>query len=557
MSGPKEKQHSVSCWMDITRGTFPHARPIEGPVKVGENLTMAIYIKDKKETTDLRVKDCYAYDSREDAIGGGKPIIQLTSEQGCPLNNKLIGHWKTTTKTGTSGASVLAYATVSVSKIKSLSFQEIFNNLTVIFFSKAFKFPEKENVFLSCNVELCTNGCVTFCNEETSQLSPNFSLENKENNHSNVSSSIMTTVTTTVTTPSTVPSPSHEVEFDLIDTRRANRISPQSIRRIPSPSNSDRVEHETDDDIAEVDVLSEESPSVRNIETMDLARLLFQGEVTTPPTTDATESPTSPNDEMTTVTPNEGTTTPASSDSATTPVNSEMTSTSDAETTIADSPTTPASMSETKSDSEATTTPASSDENGNSTQTTAAIMSTTESTDQMKDGQNSTKSTDDKAFGGASKGDSSNEDSKGRSNEATPLIKVEGGIKGGIKGAKGKNKISSPAAQLRKFPAFVPRRKPSAPVNSRSRSQSSSSSRRRSHRRSNSSSRTNRRARHQSGNSNNRPQRRSSSGSSSAESRNSWRMEPLPARFDSGLADVPFRSSGLSRRSRSRGPVTN
>lgn len=119
MTGPKDKHHSVSCWMDITRGSFPHAKPIEGPVKVGENLTMAIYIKDRKETTDLRVKDCYAYDSREGAIGGGQPILQLTSEQGCPLNNKLIGHWKTTSETGTSGATVLAYATVSVSILKT------------------------------------------------------------------------------------------------------------------------------------------------------------------------------------------------------------------------------------------------------------------------------------------------------------------------------------------------------------------------------------------------------------------------------------------------------
>ena len=360
----------------------------------------------------------------------------------------------------------------------------------------------------------------------------------------------MTTVTTTVTTPSSLPS--HEVEFDLIDTRKPNRVAPQSIRRVPSPSNSDRVEHETNDDsdIAEVDVLSEESPSVRNVETMDLARLLFQGEVTTPPP--STDAPSTSSDEMATTPPTDGT-----SAATTTPSGDMASSTSNAETTMADgSATTPSTDSaEARTESEATTTPASSDDKGNSTETTAAIMSTTESTDQVKDAANATSDADGRAR--ALKGGSvaSDEESKGKSNEATPLIQM-GGIKGGIKGVKGKNKIASPAAQLRKFPAFIPRRKPSSPVNGRSRSQSSSSSRRRSNRRSNSNSRTNRRARHQSSsgtisnNNNNRPQRRSSSGSSGAESRNSWRMEPLPAKFDTGLADVPFRST--SRRLRSR-----
>lgn len=101
--------------MDITRGIHPNSIPIEGPVKVGENLTMAIYIKDKRDMTDLRVKDCYAYDSREDAVMGGKPIIKLTSEMGCPINHKLIDYWKTTAKTGNTGASVMAYTTISVS----------------------------------------------------------------------------------------------------------------------------------------------------------------------------------------------------------------------------------------------------------------------------------------------------------------------------------------------------------------------------------------------------------------------------------------------------------
>lgn len=106
--------HQVDCWMDITRGNFPNSIPIEGAVKVGENLTMAIYIKDGKSMTDLRVKDCYAFDSRDDAEKGGEPILQLTSEKGCPIKSKLIDLWKTTSNTGSSGATVMAYTTITV-----------------------------------------------------------------------------------------------------------------------------------------------------------------------------------------------------------------------------------------------------------------------------------------------------------------------------------------------------------------------------------------------------------------------------------------------------------
>ena len=44
---------------------------------------------------------------------------------------KLIGYWRTTSETGSSGASIIAY-----------------NNIT------AFKFPDKMQVFLTCNIEV-------------------------------------------------------------------------------------------------------------------------------------------------------------------------------------------------------------------------------------------------------------------------------------------------------------------------------------------------------------------------------------------------------------------
>jgi hypothetical protein len=45
---------------------------------------------------------------------------------------KLIGYWRRTSETGSSGASIIAY-----------------NNIT------AFKFPDKMQVYLTCNIEVC------------------------------------------------------------------------------------------------------------------------------------------------------------------------------------------------------------------------------------------------------------------------------------------------------------------------------------------------------------------------------------------------------------------
>lgn len=45
--------------MEISKGRFPHTMDIEGAVKVGSPLTLAIFVKDPRKRTDIRVKDCY------------------------------------------------------------------------------------------------------------------------------------------------------------------------------------------------------------------------------------------------------------------------------------------------------------------------------------------------------------------------------------------------------------------------------------------------------------------------------------------------------------------
>lgn len=49
--------------MEITKGRFPATSPIDSAVKVGSPLTLAIFVRDPRKRTDLRVKDCYGMPS--------------------------------------------------------------------------------------------------------------------------------------------------------------------------------------------------------------------------------------------------------------------------------------------------------------------------------------------------------------------------------------------------------------------------------------------------------------------------------------------------------------
>lgn len=45
--------------MEISKGRFPQTTEIDGAVKVGSPLTLAIFVKDPRKRTDVRIKDCY------------------------------------------------------------------------------------------------------------------------------------------------------------------------------------------------------------------------------------------------------------------------------------------------------------------------------------------------------------------------------------------------------------------------------------------------------------------------------------------------------------------
>lgn len=125
----------VECWMDIQIGQYPKVNPIPDRIKIGETLSVLVYLKDPLKEYDIFVKDCYAYDN-EDYAAKTTGKLQLSDSNGCSRKKKLFGGWTKTTDTGNSGATRVIHNTLY-----------------------AFKFPDKAQVYLKCDIEICRNGC--------------------------------------------------------------------------------------------------------------------------------------------------------------------------------------------------------------------------------------------------------------------------------------------------------------------------------------------------------------------------------------------------------------
>ncbi|XP_042232935.1 uncharacterized protein LOC121873423 [Homarus americanus] len=121
----------ASASLDIQIGRGPFAPSASGMVKIGELMTMVVGVEGPANA-DLLVRECVAHD------GSHQNPYQLTDENGCVLGSrkKLLGSWQKTRDTGNPQVSVISYS----------HFQ-------------AFKFPDKNDVYIECQVDLCTDGC--------------------------------------------------------------------------------------------------------------------------------------------------------------------------------------------------------------------------------------------------------------------------------------------------------------------------------------------------------------------------------------------------------------
>lgn len=63
------------CYMEIRNGYGTSGTRVQGPVRVGDPLTLVIYMRSKYDGFDLVVNDCYAHN-------GATKKIQLIDEYG-------------------------------------------------------------------------------------------------------------------------------------------------------------------------------------------------------------------------------------------------------------------------------------------------------------------------------------------------------------------------------------------------------------------------------------------------------------------------------------------
>ncbi|XP_065343918.1 uncharacterized protein LOC135941993 [Cloeon dipterum] len=131
----KAAETNIECWMDIQVGDNPCGKAVKDRVKIGDQLSAVIYIKDGGAQYDILVKDCFAHDN-EDLKGRNTSSVQLSDTRGCPKKEKLMGLFRKSEQTCSSGADIVAFAPIS-----------------------AFKFADRPDVFLTCIVELCPGGC--------------------------------------------------------------------------------------------------------------------------------------------------------------------------------------------------------------------------------------------------------------------------------------------------------------------------------------------------------------------------------------------------------------
>lgn len=57
--------------------------PLGDIIKIGETLSILVYIRDPDRQYDVRIRDCWAYDA-EDYDARDTHRLQLTDDEGCP-----------------------------------------------------------------------------------------------------------------------------------------------------------------------------------------------------------------------------------------------------------------------------------------------------------------------------------------------------------------------------------------------------------------------------------------------------------------------------------------
>lgn len=116
--------------MEIRSGYGTTGARVSGPVRVGDPLTLVVYMRSQFDGFDVIVSNCFAHN-------GATKKIQLIDENGCPINEKLISRFRGTwTDAGLYETQVFAYM-------------------------KAFRFTGSPALYLECDIRMCHGHCPT------------------------------------------------------------------------------------------------------------------------------------------------------------------------------------------------------------------------------------------------------------------------------------------------------------------------------------------------------------------------------------------------------------
>ncbi|KAK9871866.1 hypothetical protein WA026_015115 [Henosepilachna vigintioctopunctata] len=116
------------CYMEIRYGYGTTGNRVTGAVRVGDPLTLIIYMRSKYDGFDIVVNDCYAHN-------GATKKIQLIDEYGCPVDDKLISRFRGSwSESGLFETQVFAYM-------------------------KTFRFTGSPALYIECDVRMCHGRC--------------------------------------------------------------------------------------------------------------------------------------------------------------------------------------------------------------------------------------------------------------------------------------------------------------------------------------------------------------------------------------------------------------
>ncbi|KZS07864.1 Uncharacterized protein APZ42_028203 [Daphnia magna] len=129
LPAPKQRD-AITCWMDIVAGTDPTGNPVETYLRVGQEATVVVRVR-QTVGLDTRLTSCVAHD------GSHESQQELLDSDGCSLDTSILPNVQER----------IINRSGSIIKLLYANFQ-------------AFRFPDRDHLHLKCTVVVCKGKCL-------------------------------------------------------------------------------------------------------------------------------------------------------------------------------------------------------------------------------------------------------------------------------------------------------------------------------------------------------------------------------------------------------------